>query len=223
MHSAPPLPVLDRCWAEVGVWGDRSCPKLTSVKHCHHCPTFADTARKFLERPVPENYGQDHARAIAEPRVAGERRDLSVLVFELGEELLSLDTKSVVEAVEPRPVHRVTRRSNSVFRGLVNVHGQLELLASLRGLFGLGPDEAATRPSARMLVLSAQATRWVVSVDRIVAVTRYGQSDFRAAPSLASGSAMANQHVQRVIRDGERNIGYLEMAPLLAALDRSLQ
>ena len=44
LHAPP-----DRCWQEIGVWGDRSCPELAAVTHCHNCPVFAAAGRKFLK------------------------------------------------------------------------------------------------------------------------------------------------------------------------------
>jgi chemotaxis-related protein WspD len=218
---AMPSVLPERCWQELGVWGDRSCSALPRVHHCHHCPVFAEGARRFLDRPLPEGYGHEHAALIATRAVEPERRDLSVVVFELGDELLCVDTRSVVEAVTPRSVHRVTRRTNAVFRGLVNIHGQLELSASLRGLFELGGEPEVSAQASRMLVLTFEGTRWVVDVDAIVGVSRHAASAVRPAPSAVPGATL--QHVRKVIREGERNIGYLETSALFGALDRWLQ
>jgi chemotaxis-related protein WspD len=211
----------ERCWQELGVWGDRSCSALPRVHHCQHCGVFAEGARRFLDRPLPEGYGREHATHVASKAATPERRDLSVVVFELGDERLCVDTRSVVEAVTPRSVHRVTRRTNSVFRGLVNIHGQLELSGSLRGLFELGNEPTQPPQAARMLVLALEGTRWVVDVDAIVGVSRHARGAVRPAPSAVPGASL--QHVRRVIREGDRDIGYLETSALFGALDRWLQ
>jgi chemotaxis-related protein WspD len=219
--AALPTVLPERCWQELGVWGDRSCSALSRVHHCHHCAVFAEGARRFLDRPLPEGYGREHAALVATKAIEPERRDLSVVVFELGDELLCVDTSSVVEAVTPRPVHRVTRRTNAVFRGLVNIHGQLELSASLRGLFELGGEPAKPAQAARMLVLTFEGTRWVVDVDAIVGVSRHAPGAVRPAPSAVPGATL--QHVRKVIREADRNIGYLETSALFGALDRWLE
>lgn len=225
-HRLPQLAPTDaargRCWATIGVWGDRSCPELWHAKHCHHCQVFSEVAREFLDRPQPDGYGEEclsalHARANQD----AAEESLSVVVFDLGKDALCVETRYVLEALTPRPVRRVPKRSSLVFGGLVNVRGQLELFASLRGLLGCEPADAETRASARMLMLCAGETRWVVEVDRIQDVRALSRSCFGEAPSIPlSGGA---QHVRQVLRDDGRTLGYLDVPGLFDMLDRCAQ
>ena len=56
MTPLPSAKPASDCWNVIGVRGDRSCPELTTVVHCHHCPVFAAAGRTFLDAPSPPGY-----------------------------------------------------------------------------------------------------------------------------------------------------------------------
>ena len=74
-----PLPVLvaEQCWHKIGVWGDRSCPELAAVTHCHNCPVFAAAGRRFLDAPSPPDYLDEWTDRLA------TADDASYAIFEL--------------------------------------------------------------------------------------------------------------------------------------------
>jgi chemotaxis-related protein WspD len=224
MSEAQPrrLPLaVERCWSSVGVHGDRSCPELAAVNHCQHCGVFADAARGLLDRALPDDYLLDHAGLSA--GTAREERaqpSASVLVFELGNETFAIEVAHVVEAVEPRPVHRVTRRSGAIFRGLVNVRGQLELYASLSGLLGVGVEPEVRADKTRMIVLGRDGQRWVIAVERLVGVRRYSASELHSPPATL---ALSGAHVRCVMRDDTRSIALLDSEALFATLEGCLR
>jgi chemotaxis-related protein WspD len=216
------LPVsAERCWSQIGVHGDRSCPELASLSHCRHCSVFAEAARGLLDRPLPDDYHLNPASLSAQSsREERAEAHVSTLVFELSGELFGIELAHVVEAVECRPARRVPRRSGAIFRGLVNVHGQLELYASLSGLLGLAvePDTRAER--VRMIVLACEGRRWVIAVDCVRGVRRYSASELRAPPAtLVLGGA----HVRHVVREGAQTVALLDSAGLFAALEGALR
>ena len=55
--------------------GDRSCPELAKVTHCHNCPVFATAGRRFLDAPRPPGYLDEWTARLAAPDngAAGER------------------------------------------------------------------------------------------------------------------------------------------------------
>lgn len=95
-----PLPILahvDPCWNRIGVWGDRSCPELEAVTHCHNCPVFAAAGRSFLDAPSPPDYLDEWTRRLALPDGADAADVHSLLVFRLGSEWLALPVGVLVE------------------------------------------------------------------------------------------------------------------------------
>jgi len=47
---------IDDCWNEIGVRGDRSCPRLKEHGHCRNCPVFSSAAAVRLDAQLPTDY-----------------------------------------------------------------------------------------------------------------------------------------------------------------------
>jgi chemotaxis-related protein WspD len=220
------------CWNHIGVSGDRTCPDLAEFIHCRNCPVFAAAARSFFDRPAPEGYLADWSRwlgastgrdALAEGK--GEDEDeirshgdwKSVLIFRLGEEWLAFPTETVAEVTTRRPVHRVPHRSNQIFVGLLNLHGQAQLCVSLHGLLGA----RASASSHRLIVLfdRSRAETWAFEADEVMGVQSVPRSQWRSVPSTLVNPAVGFS--QAVVSWKGRSIGLLDDERVFAAL-RSL-
>jgi chemotaxis-related protein WspD len=218
------LPMSD-CWNRIGVKGDRSCARLPEVRHCQHCPVFADAASAFLDRPAPDGYVEEMTALLAKSATAGQEAVvLSVVVFEVGDQTLAIDTRAVLEVTEPRPVHRVAHRSGRVFTGLVNIHGQLELCASLKGLLQIA-SEPAPRPeqssAARMLLVEHFGQRWVFDAHAVHGLHRFKAREIFDVPATALHDSAS--FICKVLRLDERRVGYLDVDKTFAALGRTLR
>jgi chemotaxis-related protein WspD len=214
------LPVVDDCWNKIGVRGDRSCPKLSVALHCQNCDVFASAAQALLDRPIDSSYIQERASAVADPIDAAATQRLSAVVFELGRELFALPASAVLEVSPSRPIHRVPHRTNAVFAGLANVHGQLELCFSLSGLLGASGGEPAERES-RMLLVQLGEQRWVLRVGKVRGVEQFLDSDETDVPAGASRSGTTT--VSRVLVRATDRIGLLDGERLRSALEGSLR
>jgi len=224
MNEKVVLAPRDACWSRVGVGGDRSCPELARVVHCRNCPVFAAAAREFLDRPSPEGYLEEVSRRLAEPAADRRLSSWSGAVFDLGGQTLAMETNAVVEVAEARTVHRVPHRTNRLFRGLVNIHGHLELCASLRGLLhadGSDAGGASGRASARLMVVERQGRRWVFLVDEVFGVHRFSKDDATEAP--ATSLRGASSYVEDVLVWGERRVGRLDVGKVFGAFEGALR
>ena len=94
------------CWNRIGVSGDRSCPELGKVVHCHNCPVFSAAGRCILDAPPPRGYLEEWTARLAEPEEEAAGTLESVLVFRLGEEWLALAVAVLVEVLPLRSIHR---------------------------------------------------------------------------------------------------------------------
>jgi chemotaxis-related protein WspD len=215
------LPVVDDCWNRIGVRGDRSCPELTTALHCHNCRVFARAADSLLDRPADAAYLAERAGALAEPVVSEDKTVLAAIVFDVGGEAFALESKRVLEVTEARGVHRVPHRSNGVFRGLVNVHGQLDLCFSLSGLLGIEDRPGDANDALRIVVAELGGERAVFSVDHVRGVRRFAQSSFRDAPATSVRRALP--FVQSMVADGDDRIGVLDPDALRAGFEGSLR
>jgi len=165
------LPVLDDCYRTIGVRGDRSCPKLAEVVHCHSCEVLTSAAQRLLHRAAPDAYVAELTALLAKPVEASRATDRSFVLFSIGDERLALPTRDVAEvAVAPQAPRRVPHRSSAAFAGLLNLHGQLELCFWLEPL--LGAQRAADPTRWYAIVIAFAAERWVVLADHVEGVHR---------------------------------------------------
>lgn len=221
MSDAIVLPLVD-CWNSIGVKGDRSCPKLRDAIHCHNCEVFADAARAFLDRPAPAGYLSEVTDAFAGIAASKRSEAVSALVFEVGEQLLAIDTKAVVEVTSTRGVHRVGHRSGRIFSGIVNIHGQLELCCSLSGLLQIETLAGdSSKPTARMLLVEHAGLRWAFEVGAVLGVQRFEASHVSAVP--ATSQQDATSFMRSVLSVGERRAGQLDLDKTFRALESSLR
>jgi len=214
------------CWNDSGVRGDRSCPKLKEVVHCHNCGVFAEATHRFFdrERTAGDEEDIEQTFAVETPQVTTRGGVRSVVVFQIGAELLALAANCLVEVTEARPVRSVAHRTNRLFCGIVNVHGQLELCVSLEGLLDLqrpaDPEIDATRQ--RMVVFEGpDRQRWVFRVDRVIGVHMVAEQDFALPPATSNGKAQS--YVTAVFDLEGSRVAYLEQGSMVAAFQRSVR
>jgi len=137
------------CWNTVGVWGDRTCPTLTTEIHCHNCAVYSEGGRSLLERSEPEGYTAEWTALMAKPRSQQSQQQLrehttrlSVTIFRLGQEWLALPASIFDQVIAPSPVHAIPHRKDPLLRGIVNVRGQLLPCVSLHSLLSITTDGA---------------------------------------------------------------------------------
>ena len=221
------------CWSRIGVSGDRTCPELSAFIHCRNCPVFATAARTFFNRPAPEGYlagwSQWLERSVGENKVEEEMGQaevqsqsvaerISVLIFRLGTEWLAFPTQTIAEVTTPRPIHKVPGRTNKVFRGLVSLHGQVQLCVSLHGLL----DVAAPMTAVRLVVLRDRnwGENWAFVADEVLGVQQISHDRWRSVPATLTNPAVGFS--QAVLSWNERSIGLLDEDRVFNAL-RSLE
>ncbi|RYZ09823.1 MAG: hypothetical protein EOO73_02775 [Myxococcales bacterium] len=215
------LPVVD-CWNTIGVKGDRSCDKLAAAIHCHNCAVFGGAARAFLDRAAPAGYLAEVTEGLSRAAPSRAPDTVSAVVFEVGEQLLAIDTTAVVEVTAPRAPHRVGHRTGRVFCGLVNIHGQLELCCSLHGLLQIEVASAPSRgPRSRMLLVEHEGQRFSFEVEAVHGVHRFGAEDSSAVPATSQQDAAS--YVRQLLRFGERRAGHLDLEKTFRALEASLR
>lgn len=222
------------CWNRIGIHGDRSCPELTKVVHCHNCPVFAAAGRRFLDAPSPEGYLAEWTDRLAAPMEATDHDLESVLVFRIVQEWLALPVRTLVEVTGLRSVHRIPYRGG-LLAGLVNIRGELYLCAKLGQLLGIpaietGIEESlpSSRPSdqtegedaprgqPRLLVVQRETERWAFAVDEVDQVLRFPRHDVGTVPATLGRSAA---HLTRGVYSWQgRAVGLLDDVRLFSAL-----
>lgn len=220
------------CWNKIGIAGDRSCVELSKHIVCQNCPVFAAAARTLFERPAPEGYLEEWTQALGQVGQGLECDRVSVLILRLGSEWLALSTSFLVEVTPPKTIHSVPHRSNDVFRGLVNIRGQLQLCVSLHGVLGVGtaevpqaarelPGPAAQANGNKGLLAVVQHTgeRWAFLTDEVLGVERVARGDLRKVPGTLANPVSGFSQALFTYRD--RQVGFLDEQRIVTAL-RSL-
>ncbi len=208
-----------RCWESIGVRGDRSCPELRAVVHCRNCPVFASAGRALVDRPPPAGYQQERTTDVAAAAVPARRGDRSLVLVRLGREWLGVDTRSVVEIIGERGVHRIPHRTQGALLGLVNVRGQLRLCASLHRVLGIEPPDPAST-TRRLVVMGAADETWVVPVDEVYDVIGFASE--HVVPGPLTVTAALGTHTRGVVAWRDAQVGILATDILFATLRRSL-
>jgi chemotaxis-related protein WspD len=221
MSSALPVIAVDACWNRIGVRGDRSCPELVTVTHCHNCPVFATAGRRFLDAPSPQGYLDEWTARLAAADDGVAKEELSVLVFRLGDEWLALHVGVLVEVTRPRTPHRIPHRGG-LLAGVVNIRGELHLCIRLDLLLGISVSESKSgKGDPRLIVIRSQTEGWAFAADEVDQVRRMpSQSVTPAAPTLARAVAKLTCGVFTV---GDRMIGLLDETRLFQAIQERVR
>jgi len=213
---ALPASAGERCWARIGVDGDRSCPELEALVHCRNCPAHSEGGRALLDRPSPGGYLEEWSARLGEDSEEAASGARALLVFRVRSEWFGLAAALAVEVLEPRPVRRVPHRSSAAFMGLVNAGGTLLPCCDPGALLDVPAVEGTPDLRSRLLVVSLLGQGWVLTVDEIAGLRLVPESDVRPAPStvaLASGSASSG-----LVEEEGRRVSLLDERRLAARL-----
>lgn len=238
MHSPS---AVDACWNQIGILGDRSCPKLLTVTHCRNCSVYSAGGRQLLEREVPESYRQEWTALLSTDRVEAQSKlptvdqssrtplnstqvnTLSVVIFRLRSEWFALPAPLLQEVTQPSVIHTLPHRSNEILLGLVNIRGELQLCISLAKLLNL--ETASTKiPSIspvvypRLVVMERESSCWVFPVDEIYGVQRIHLDNLKPPP--ASVARSTHTYTKGLILWKQLHVNYLDDELLFYTLDR---
>lgn len=212
----------ERCWKTIGISGDRSCPELLELIHCRNCSVYAQAGRSLLEREIPADYLLDWASSLTEEKTEPTAGTLSVVIFRLGREWLALSALLFQEVTPLSPVRTLPHRTNQIFRGLVNIRGELQLCISLRDLLGI---EQVTAPSTdshvayrRMVVVQKQKSSWVFPVDEVYGVQSIRPDEIGNLPATLSNAK--DTYTKGIINWHNHSVSYLDDELLFYTLNR---
>ncbi len=209
---------MSNCWKTVGAGGDATCPRLAEISICRNCPEYSRAGRGLLDRELPAGAREEWAALASAPGEREETGSTSVVVFRIGSQWLALETALFERWVAARPVHVVPGLTNDVFRGLVNVDG--ELLFSFDGAKMLGLEEAAEENAQRMFVAADGGERFVFEVQEVLGIRRVPRDAMEDLPATLGRSPAALTRATAVIES--RKVGVLDPGKFFACALRSL-
>jgi chemotaxis-related protein WspD len=226
------LPTIDErtdCWTRIGVWGDRSCPELAPVVHCHNCPVFSAAGRRFLATPAPTGYLESWTARLADMGDDEASDVQGVLIFRLGDEWLALPVAALHEVMALRPIHRIPFHGG-LLAGVANVRGELHLSVRMDHLLGIAVAtdvkdiislSSSLQSSARLLLAGNDAETWLFRVDEVDRVYRLAASELKPVPPTLGRATARLTH--GVFRCQERAVGLLDDERLFEAVRASMR
>jgi len=221
---------IDDCWNTIGVWraGAEKCPELDHVIHCRNCPVFIKASRRLLRTEPPEGYRSEWTKILAAEKNIKQYSVKSAFVFRAGSEWLALPVHMIQEIVNMAPIHSLPNMNSEVLRGLVNIHGRLQVCVSIGRVLGIEKrvrTDAELDPdyiSPERLVVVHQGNHQVAfPVSEVKGIVRYTPDMVKDLPVTVSGSKAV--YTTGILHwDGE-DIGLLKDKPLFKTLTRDLE
>ncbi len=220
---------IDSCWNRIGVWrtGKERCPELDNVVHCRNCPVFSKTGRQFLRTNPPEGYRNEWTNILSKEKDIKPINVKSAFVFRAGNEWLALPSKLIQEVVNMGPIHSIPNINSKVLRGLVNIHGRLQICVSIGRVLGLEKlkkTEEQLKPdyiSPERLVVVLQKNQLVAfPVSEVKGTVHYTPEMIKDLPVTVSGSKAV--YTMGILHLEGTDIGLLKDKPLFKTLTKDL-
>jgi len=221
---------IDDCWNRIGVWrtGSEKCPELEHVVHCRNCPIFSKVGRKLLRTEPPEDYRSEWTTILAAEKEAKPFNVKSAFVFRAGSEWLALPAHMIQEVVNMGPIHSIPNITSKALRGVVNIHGRLQICVSIGRVLGLEKlvlTEEQLDPdyiSPERLVVVLQDNHLVAfPVSEVKGIVRYTPDAVKDLPVTVSGSKAA--YTMGILHLDGKDIGLLKDKPLFKTLTKDLE
>ncbi len=222
------LMVVDDCWNKIGVWSNSSrlCSELETIIHCRNCPVYSSVGRNLLDRPVPEEYGNEWTSAFS--KITAQEKTIihTVFVFRAGGDWLALPAKLIQEVVDMGVIHSLPHRSSTILRGVVNVRGKLELCFSIGAVLDIERFEKVVDRGdrnvspVRLVVAEREGERIVFPVSSVYGSFRYTEGMLQQSPVTISGSKAA--YTKGILCVEDFDVGILDDQLLFGALKRNM-
>ncbi|MGQ4647054.1 chemotaxis protein CheW [Lyngbya aestuarii] len=200
------------CWRKIGIWGDRSCPKLETQIHCRNCPVYSAAGRTLLEREAPAGYQQEWTSLLSKTKQEENASITSVSIFRLGREWLALAAPVFTQVTQPSPVHTLPHRSNKILVGVVSIRGEIQICISLSALLELETvaPERSVSPIIykRMVMIEKEGSRWVFPADEIYGMHQIDQTNLENVPATVSQAT--GTFTKAMINWQDKSVSYLD-------------
>ena len=202
------------------------CPELERVIHCRNCELFTQAGRNLLERDIPDQYRDEWGQVLLEKKKEEASGTFPVVTFRIESEWLALPARLFAEIIDTVNIHTIPHRKKQVLRGVVNVHGEIQVCVSLGHLIGLEEEEKerekkAEKPHERMMVVSKDGDKWVFSVKEIHGIHHIHPGLFQNVPVTVAKSKSA--FTKKIFNWKDKHVALLDDELLFYSLKRSIQ
>jgi len=218
-HDTP----IVNCWSQVGsMSNNRTCDLLFTYGHCRDCPTYLESSKRLLDRPLTDDYRSELTKTYEHTTYEAVKPSQSTFIFRAGEEWLGIRSALVQEVIDMRPIHTIPHKSTRVFRGLVNIRGKLELCVSIGGVLRIEPSRKKYSFSSpeRLIVATKAGQSVVFPVSQVHGPHQYEPDDISPLPVTVSGSKAV--YTEGILHLPDKDVGILDDHLLFRNLARNL-
>jgi chemotaxis-related protein WspD len=221
---------IDDCWNRIGVWRDKDerCPELDNVIHCRNCSVYSEAGRRLLNSEPPADYRSEWTKVLSQVKKKTLINVQSAFVFRAGGEWLALPASMIHEVVNMGLIHSIPNINNNVLRGVVNIHGKLELCVSIGWVLGLEKLEKSDEIEApdyispeRLVVVMQKKHIITFPVSEVLGIIRYTPDMIRDLPVTVSGSKAV--YTMGILCIDDKDVGLLKDKPLFKTLTKDLE
>lgn len=221
---------IDDCWNRIGVWraGTEKCPELSRIIHCSNCPQFSKAGRKLLLTEPPEGYRLELTKILAAEKKTRPLNLKTAFVFRAGKDWLALPSHLIQEVVSLSPIHSLPNVNNKVLRGLVNIHGRLQICVSIGSVLGIEKrlrTEEELAPNyispERLVVVIQQNHLVAFPVSEVIGLVHYTTDSVKDLPVTVSGSKAV--YTEGILHMDGKDIGLLKDKPLFKTLTKDFE
>jgi chemotaxis-related protein WspD len=221
---------IDDCWNRIGMWrtGQVKCAELDTFVHCRNCPVFSKSGRKLLQTEPPEGYRSEWTKILAQEKTAKPINVKVAFVFRTGNDWLALPSQMIQEVVNMGPIHSIPNISSKVLRGLVNIHGRLQICVSIGRVLGiekrvrtveeLEPDYISPE---RLVVVRQNNHLVAFPVSEVKGTVRYTPDMIKEPPVTVTGSKAV--YTDGILQIDGKDIGLLKNKPLFETLTKDFE
>lgn len=214
---------IENCWSTIGILSkERSCALLVDYGHCRNCPTYSNSGKRLLDRPLTNDYRTELTKIYEKSLPPPPQQAHSVFVFRAGEEWLALPSGLIQEVVDMGPIHSIPHKSSRVFRGIVNIRGKLELCVSIGGVLRIerGQKKYNFTSPERLIVAAKEGQSVVFPVSQVLGPHHYEPNDLKPLPVTVSGSKAV--YTKYILSLPNMDVGILDDSLLFRILARNL-
>lgn len=185
----------------------------------------AVSANRLLERPPEESYTEEWTSLLAKPQeTAGDTKEIAGVLFRIGREWLVFPALYLAEVTNSKVIHRIPHQRNPIFKGLVNLKGQLRICINMAQLLEINenvpPQKGFHNTYQRMISISKDGNQWIFPVDEVEGIAHFDLESMENVPVTVTKSKV--NFLKGVIPQGERKIGFIDEELFFACLERNL-
>lgn len=176
-----------------------------------------------MHTPPPEGYRSEWTKILAAEKSISPIKVKAAFVFRTGNDWLALPSHMIQEIVNMGQIHTIPNTTSKVLRGLVNIHGQLQICVSIGRVLGIEKRKRTAEEldpdyiSPERLVVVLQDNHLVAfPVSEVQGIKHYTTDMIKEPPVTISGSKAV--YTKGILQLDGKDIGLLKNKPLFKTL-----